>query len=342
MKRSLIWIILVVCSLSMGMAAADTNFRFAYVANQGSNSVSVIDRATNSVVATIDGIPAPGGVAVTHDGKEVWVVAYNEVDVIDTATNTVAYKFALNNPGLIFPNSVVFGPYDYRAYVVNDFIGPGGNGTVSVIDRYSHAVVATIVVGEGPRCIAISPDGKRVYVTNGEDGTVSVIDTTTLTVVATIPDGPLYYIGTAYGLAVTPDGKYVYAMGSSLGIVVFDTATDTITTTISPTLIPGYIPCNVAFTPNGKLAYVTACGANSVIVVDTKTNTIVDTIPVGTPTLGPIYGVAIGPFGKHVYVTSSPTNDVYVIDTSSDTVVDTISVGANPYGIAVRPLPRKG
>jgi len=51
------------------------------------NSVSVIDRATNSVVATIDGIPAPGGVAVTHDGKEVWVVAYNEVDVIDTATN---------------------------------------------------------------------------------------------------------------------------------------------------------------------------------------------------------------------------------------------------------------
>jgi YVTN family beta-propeller protein len=101
------------------MAAADTNFRFAYVANQGSNNVSVIDRATNSVVTTIGGIPAPGGVAVTRDGKEVWVVADNEVDVIDTATNTVAYTFALkNDSGGIFPNSVVFGPYDYRAYVV--------------------------------------------------------------------------------------------------------------------------------------------------------------------------------------------------------------------------------
>ncbi len=335
MKRNLVLTLFIVCLLCIGMAAADRGFRFAYVANQGSNTVSVIDRAINSIVATIGGIPAPGGVAVTHDGKEVWVVAANEIDVIDTATNTVASTFALNNPGLIFPNSVVFGPLDFRAYVVNDFYNAQGNGTVSVIDRYSHALLATIVVGEGPRCIAISPNGKRVYVTNGEDGTVSVIDTTTLTVVTTIPN----FIGTAYGLAVTPDGKYVYAMGSTLGIVVIDTATNNITTTISPTLIPGYIPCNVAITPNGKFAYVTACGANSVVVVDTKLNTIVDTIPVGTPTLGPVYGVAIGPFGRYVYVTSSPTNDVYVIDTSSNTVVDTIAVGGDPYGIAVRPLP---
>jgi len=98
----------------------------------------------------------------------------------------------------------VFGPYDYRAYVVNDFYNAQGNGTVSVIDRYSHAVVATIVVGEGPRCIAISPNGKRVYVTNGEDGTVSVIDTTTLAVVTTIPNQPPYFIGTAYGWRSPP------------------------------------------------------------------------------------------------------------------------------------------
>jgi len=92
MKRSLAWIALVVCSFSMEMAASDGNFRFAYVANQSSNTVSVIDRATNAIVDTIGDIPGPGGVAVTHNGREVWVVAYNEVDVIDTATNSVTSR----------------------------------------------------------------------------------------------------------------------------------------------------------------------------------------------------------------------------------------------------------
>ena len=66
--------------------------KHAYVANNGSNNVSVIDTVTNTVVGTP--IPvgnSPLGVAITPDGKHAYVAnnGSNNVSVIDTATNTV-------------------------------------------------------------------------------------------------------------------------------------------------------------------------------------------------------------------------------------------------------------
>ena len=52
-------------------------------------------------------------------------------------------------------------------------------------------VVPSITVGTGPLGVAITPDGKRAYVTNSDSGDVSVIDTATNMVVATIPVGTL-------------------------------------------------------------------------------------------------------------------------------------------------------
>jgi YVTN family beta-propeller protein len=50
--------------------------KHAYVANQNSNDVSVIDTATNSVVATVPVGIQPLGVAVTPDGKHVYVAIF--------------------------------------------------------------------------------------------------------------------------------------------------------------------------------------------------------------------------------------------------------------------------
>jgi len=47
-----------------------------------------------------------------------------------------------------------------------------------VIDENTQAVVATIPVGEQPVGVAITPDGRLVYVANSGDGTISAIDTT--------------------------------------------------------------------------------------------------------------------------------------------------------------------
>ena len=63
------------------------------------------------------------------------------------------------------------------------------DGTVSVIDGASNAVIATIPVGGGPVDVGVNPNNDRVYVASHEDGTVSVIDGSTNTVIATIPLG---------------------------------------------------------------------------------------------------------------------------------------------------------
>src|SRR5665811_2105497 len=71
--------------------------QFIYVTNNGfdtaspTNNVSVIDAATNTVVATVPVGSAPNGIAVTPDGKHAYVANFdsNTVSVIATSTNTV-------------------------------------------------------------------------------------------------------------------------------------------------------------------------------------------------------------------------------------------------------------
>ena len=63
----------------------------AYVANGGSNTVSVINTSTNKVVNTVTVGSRPFGVAITANGSFAYVVndSSNSVSVIKTATNKV-------------------------------------------------------------------------------------------------------------------------------------------------------------------------------------------------------------------------------------------------------------
>jgi YVTN family beta-propeller protein len=76
-----------------------------------------------------------------------------------------------------------------------------------VIDTSANKVVATVVVGSEPFGVAVTPDGKHVYVTNvgTNPGTVSVIATATNKVVATVVVGPSVFA--LNGVAVTPDNS---------------------------------------------------------------------------------------------------------------------------------------
>jgi YVTN family beta-propeller protein len=60
---------------------------------------------------------------------------------------------------------------------------------VSVIDTNTNTVSATIPVGNGPEGLAVTADGKKIYVANVWDNSVSVINAATNTVVKTIPVG---------------------------------------------------------------------------------------------------------------------------------------------------------
>src|ERR1044072_2664410 len=80
-----------------GASAALAQTR-GYVTNSGNNTVSVIDTATNTVVATIP-VGSPQGIAVTPNGAFAYVANAdsNTVSVISAASNTVVATVAVGN-----------------------------------------------------------------------------------------------------------------------------------------------------------------------------------------------------------------------------------------------------
>jgi YVTN family beta-propeller protein len=347
MKRTSVWLSLrVVCVLfllGMALVAIPAQAQtFAYVANDASGSVSVINTASNTVIATIPVGNAPYGVAFTPDGARVYVVNENSnsVSVIATDSNTVIATVSVGSD----PIGVVITPDGTRAYVANQCVFNvtcyPNPGTVSVIDTNPadvatyNTVIATVPEEGEPVWLAITPDGSRVYSPNPYSDIVSVIDTGSNTVIATIPSGVL-----PTGVAITPDGTRAYVTnGSPSGTVsVIDTnPADAAYNTVIATVAVGGSPYLPAITPDGTRVYVANEGSNNVSVLNTVGGAIT-TIPIGSVS----YGVAIAPDGTRAYVTSQ-SDTLSVIDTnpsdaSFNTVIAVIGVGSFPIGVAVTP-----
>jgi YVTN family beta-propeller protein len=299
----------------------------AYIANQGSGTVSVIDTSTNTVSTTITVGTNPGGTAVTTDGATAYISNYtdNTVSVIDTSTNTVTATVNVGtNPG-----GLACTPNGSFIYVPNI-----NGGTVSVIERATNTVTATITVGNLPQAVAITPDGTRAFVTVGVHGAtyglLYAIDTASNCILTsvTISDAPT-------GIAITPDGTKAY-VGCSSTLSVVDIPTYSVITTIGTSPTAG-----VVFTPDGQYAYVADAG-DLIFVIQTSNNTLFATITVGGAGSA-VFGVGITPNGAYVYATDAGHNEVFVIDTSTNTVVTgsgyPISVGNDPtgYGLIMQP-----
>src|SRR4051812_34169821 len=88
----------------------------------------------------------------------------------------------------------------FTAFVSNE----KGN-TISVIDTDKLAVVKTIKVGQRPRGIELTKDGRFILVAVGDDDTIQMIDTGTYEIVATLPSGPDPELFTQ-----DPSGKILY------------------------------------------------------------------------------------------------------------------------------------
>src|SRR5437899_5061774 len=73
----------------------------------------------------------------------------------------------------------------FTAYVSNE-----KSNTISVVDTDKFTVVKTIKVGQRPRGIELTKDGKFILVAVGDDDTIQVIDVRTHEIVATLPSGP--------------------------------------------------------------------------------------------------------------------------------------------------------
>jgi len=153
-----------------------------YVANIGSGSVTVINRATDEVKSIPTGAGAEG-IAITRDGKQVWVTnrGANTISVLDTTSDAVITSF---ESGGTMPIRVKFTVDGRQAWVSN-----ARSNAVTVFDAATRELLGKIEVGAVPVGIQMTPDGKRAFVANTNDNKVTVMDVATRRVLATFVPG---------------------------------------------------------------------------------------------------------------------------------------------------------
>jgi YVTN family beta-propeller protein len=157
------------------------------------------------VVGRIDLGPEsrPHSVLFHRDGRRAVVTMQNSdrIALIDVDGMKVTRTFPTGGRE---GHMVRLSPDGARAYVTSR----GAKGPLSVIYLEEDRPPVVIPTGPGAEGIAISPDGREVWVANRDNETISVVDTTSLTVVATVPSRPAagrVEIGPS-GRAIVPNG----------------------------------------------------------------------------------------------------------------------------------------
>ncbi len=247
--------------------AVDPTCKFAYVANEGSNSVSayIIDTATGALMS------------VTGSPFEITaIVATSVYPVVGVCPVSVAVdptgKFTY----------VLTSCSDYVwAYTINTTTGALTKGL-------------PFVTGSSPMSVAVDPSGKFVYVANYNsykngynDGTVSayIIDANTGALTEVI--GSPFVAGTyPYSVAVDPTGKFAYVANSTSNNVsafTIDATTGALTLVAGSPFAAGTSPYSVAVDPMGKFAYVVNNGSDNVSAYAIDATTGILTEVAGSP-----------------------------------------------------------
>ena len=296
-----------------------------YVANSGSDTVSVIDPATHAVIKNINVGDSPSVIGTPHFGNNIYVANSDSgtVSVIDSTTNTV-----IKNITVGFEPSFI-DTFEDPIYGNNIYVANSGSGTVSVINSTTNDVIKNITVGFEPSFI--DTYGQTIYVSNSFDP-VSVINSTTNDVIKNITVGDGSTFIDTYGQTI-----YVSNSGSGTVSVINSTTNDVI-----KNIKVGDNPLDI--NTYGQTIYVSNFGSGTVSVINSTTNDVIKNITVGDDPgfiyvyEDTIYGHTIygnttysDPiYGNNIYVANYGSDTVSVIDPAINTVIKNITVGDGP------------
>ena len=323
---------LIVLGFSATLAAAQKGDR-VYTADQSSNTVSVIDPATNRLLGSIhlgEDVPAALlplyrgellvhglGFSPDHRTLDVVSIGSNSVTLIDTQTNTVKGKIYVGRS----PHEAFFSPNGRELWVA-----VRGENYVSVIDPVRRREIRRIETANGPGMVFFRPDGRYAFVPSSFTPEMAVIDTKSYRVVARVPQSSPF----SPNLAV--DAEEVWLTLKDTGRTQVVSARPPFRTLA--VLETGPITNHVTFVDNdaGKFAYISVGGKDQVLVYRRHQGSsppLVATIHTGDLPHG-IWGSSDG---LRVYVGLENGDAVQVIDALSNQVVETIPVGQLPQAL---------
>jgi YVTN family beta-propeller protein len=192
------------------------------------------------------------------------------------------------------------------------------------------AIGEPIAVGATPGFVAVSPNGRQLYVANRNAGVVTVVDSAVDAVTATIPvpAGPPQF------LSFAPDGSRLYVSvfndeRTIAAVAVIDTADNQVIATI-PVRTRPYLG---AVTPDGSRLFVPNHDSGSISVIDTAENEVIEEVQVPPNP----HWIEFTPDGSRAYVANHESNLVTQLDPGSLEVVDEVRVETSPHSVAVHP-----
>src|SRR4051794_28989504 len=284
-------------------AASSGGGLLAYVTNEDSQDLTIIDTRTDSAVATIPVGTRPRGVRVSPDGRMVFVALSGSPKCPPTMPDEECEKLKADK----------------------------SKDGIAVVDAASHTVSRVLPGGSDPENFDISRDGTTLFVSNEDAGTASIVDIASGKIRSTVKVGK-----EPEGVRVAPDGKTVWVTGETdHNVTVLDTKSGAVVGQVEV----GKRPRSLAFTPDGARAYVTSEVDGTVWVLDAAARKSLKVIrmPEGSKPMD----AEASPDGRRIYVSNGRGGTVSVIDVASDSLVGSAEVGKRPWGIALTPDGRK-
>lgn len=316
---------------SLALAAPAPGDR-VYTADQNTNTVSVIDPVTNTLLGQIvlgnvrPDVLSPlykgeinvHGLGFSPDHSTLAVVSNgsNSVTFIDTATNKVKGKTYIGRS----PHEAFFTADGKAVWAV-----VRGEDYVSVIDATTFKETSRIPVANGPGMVQFLPNGKLAFVVSSFTPEVDVIEVASQKIIkriaVTSPFSPF--------LQFTPDFKELWMTHKDVGKVTrIDTSTFEVKQVIDTGLVTNHL--GFARTARGTFAYVSVGAENVVKVYSTGAQAaLIDTIAVGALP----HGIWPSGDGSRMYVGLENGDAVDVIDTASNKVISRIPVGQAPQAL---------
>ena len=298
----------------------------AFVSNEKGNSISVVDTDKMATVATIPTGQRPRGIAVSRDGKFVFVALGDDdtIQIFDAKT----FKNVGELPSGADPEQFALDPSGKLLYVANE-----NDAMVTIIDVDKRLALGQVSVGVEPEGMSVSPDSRILVCTSETTSMAHFIDTKSHEVVGNVLLGSRPRFS-----AYKSDGSELWVtseVGGELSII--DPSTRKIKTTVRFE-IPGLRaetiqPVGINLTKDGKLGFIDLGPANRVAVVDGATHAVLKYLLVGQR----VWHGDFTPDEKYLVVANGVSNDVSVIDVASQKVIKSIQVGELPWGVAFAP-----
>jgi DNA-binding beta-propeller fold protein YncE len=274
---------------------------------------------------------SPGDVAITADGKSVYTTSTSDDAVVELSRNTTT--------GVLTPGSCV-----------------------SRLGSDACAAVGPSI--SGPSAVAISPNGKSVYVTSTDTSALTVLDRNTLTgdltfaacfTAGSIPGcAPVRGLDAAFDVAVTADAKSVYVASAGGGLVAFSRNVNTGALTQGGCFsgyVQGCTPARgadgalgVAVSPDNKSVYLagSTAGQSAITIFKRNPTTLAITQPAGTAGclaengaggtcdeggrhLDSAIRLAVTADSKSLYVTATPADEGYLLSFSRNTTTGALT-----------------